>query len=245
MTWNWASNPRWRAAAELSNLEKDMLDLNQFSNKPDTWTWKHEKCGKYTSSSLSNLLVNAFVANKPLPEPTVINALILQKIGIFMWRMHKNKLPVRIELDNKGIDLHSVLCPVCDDCVECIQHAMISCKSAASVWDKLRRWWNLDKLPFEVYSDLIDCSMSHINSKTGTQIWQAVVWITAYFIWKNRNAKVFGNNASSIPKLLSDIQSKSFEWINDRGSNIDLDWHSWVNNPSACALNFKPKDGIG
>ncbi|XP_071694630.1 uncharacterized protein [Rutidosis leptorrhynchoides] len=162
-----------------------------------------------------------------------------------MWRVQTNRLPVRIELDNKGIDLNSVLCPVCNDDIESINHALVACKSAASLWEKVRLWWGIDNLQITSYSDLALCSSPHIRDNLGSQIWQAVIWVTTYYIWKNRNALVFGNNASSIPCLFSDIQSKSYEWINCRGKNIELEWLTWISNPKSCSFNLKSKDGIG
>ncbi|XP_071686909.1 uncharacterized protein [Rutidosis leptorrhynchoides] len=177
ITWEWTSQPRWRAADDLENLEKLLNVIPPACGKPDTWTWKHEKHGKYSSASLAAVLTNAFLANKPLPEPTLLNKLIPQKIGIFMWRVQKNRLPVRIELDNKGIDLNSVLCPVCNDDIESINHALVACKSAASMWEKVRLWWGFDNLPITSYSDLALCPSPHIRDNLGSQIWQAVIWV--------------------------------------------------------------------
>ncbi|XP_071688022.1 uncharacterized protein [Rutidosis leptorrhynchoides] len=146
--------PRWRSSTDLENLEQDLRSLPLPSNNPDTWTWKHEKNGKYSSSSLAKMSTDARMVNIPLPDPTLLNTLIPQKVGIFMWRVQKNRLPVRIELDNKGIDLHTVLCPFCNNEPESIQHALFSCKTAADIWEKVRLWWRLDKLPFVSYSDL-------------------------------------------------------------------------------------------
>ncbi|GJR89688.1 hypothetical protein Tco_0213699 [Tanacetum coccineum] len=44
-------------------------------------------------------------------------------------------------------------------------------------------------------------------------VWQAVIWSTSYFIWKERNARVFGNKISSTNKIVQDIQLRSYEWI--------------------------------
>ncbi|GJW06909.1 hypothetical protein Tco_1569332 [Tanacetum coccineum] len=47
-------------------------------------------------------------------------------------------------------------------------------------------------------------------------MWQAVLWISGYFIWKERNMRVFKGKASSLNKIVQDIQLKSFEWISRR-----------------------------
>nr|GEU38325.1 myosin heavy chain-related protein [Tanacetum cinerariifolium] len=40
------------------------------------------------------------------------------KVNIFMWRLKLNKLPTLANLVQKGIDINSLLCPICDNYVE-------------------------------------------------------------------------------------------------------------------------------
>ena len=66
-----------------------------------------------------------------------------------------------------------------------------------------------------------------------SRVWQAVIWTTGYFIWKERNARVFGNKISSTNKIVQDIQLKSFEWIVRRSNNFkSLDWQQWLRDPT-------------
>ncbi|GKD48623.1 hypothetical protein Tco_1277599 [Tanacetum coccineum] len=39
--------------------------------------------------------------------------------------MVRGRLPIRVEFDRKGIDLHSVLCPMCDNACESIDHGIV------------------------------------------------------------------------------------------------------------------------
>ncbi|GJZ87639.1 RNA-directed DNA polymerase, eukaryota, reverse transcriptase zinc-binding domain protein, partial [Tanacetum coccineum] len=62
------------------------------------------------------------------------------KVNIFVWRALKGRLPVREELDKRGIDLDSVLSPICTNAVESCAHSLVTCDLAMSVWDKIFRW---------------------------------------------------------------------------------------------------------
>ncbi|GJV63861.1 reverse transcriptase domain, reverse transcriptase zinc-binding domain protein [Tanacetum coccineum] len=55
------------------------------------------------------------------------------KVNIFVWRALKGRLPVREELDKRGIDLDLVLCPCCTNAVESSAHSLIMCDLAMSV----------------------------------------------------------------------------------------------------------------
>ncbi|GJR34791.1 RNA-directed DNA polymerase, eukaryota, reverse transcriptase zinc-binding domain protein [Tanacetum coccineum] len=58
-----------------------------------------------------------------------------------MARALKGRLPVREELDKRGIDLDSILCPSCGDIVESCSHCLVMCNFAMSVWEKIFNWW--------------------------------------------------------------------------------------------------------
>nr|GEW31699.1 transposon TX1 [Tanacetum cinerariifolium] len=63
-------------------------------------------------------------------------------------------------------------------------------------------------------------------------MWQAMIWILGYFIWKERNARVFKGKASSLNKILQDIQLKSYEWIARRsGKKSGINWQQWLFDP--------------
>ncbi|GKC28788.1 RNA-directed DNA polymerase, eukaryota, partial [Tanacetum coccineum] len=66
------------------------------------------------------------------------------KVNVFLWRLSLNKLPSRVNLDRKCIDVGSVLCPICQDDVESVNHTFFSCEMAKVLWDLLARWWELD-----------------------------------------------------------------------------------------------------
>nr|GEZ69574.1 putative ribonuclease H protein At1g65750 family [Tanacetum cinerariifolium] len=66
-------------------------------------------------------------------------------------------------------------------------------QEAMSVWDSIFKWWKVGDV--NVYSiDEFFSSNGNINVPTFLScVWQAVIWSTGYFIWKERNARVFGN----------------------------------------------------
>nr|GEW51620.1 RNA-directed DNA polymerase, eukaryota [Tanacetum cinerariifolium] len=69
------------------------------------------------------------------------------KVNVFLWRLSLNKLPSRMNLDKKGIDVDLILCPICNDDVETFNHLFFSCDMAKDLWSLLVRWWELD-IPF-------------------------------------------------------------------------------------------------
>ncbi|GJY44701.1 RNA-directed DNA polymerase, eukaryota, reverse transcriptase zinc-binding domain protein [Tanacetum coccineum] len=69
------------------------------------------------------------------------------KINVFLWRLSINKLPSRVNLDLKGTDVGSLLCPICHVDVESVNHIFFSCEKAKALWYLFAKWWELD-IPF-------------------------------------------------------------------------------------------------
>nr|GEW86077.1 RNA-directed DNA polymerase, eukaryota, reverse transcriptase zinc-binding domain protein [Tanacetum cinerariifolium] len=54
------------------------------------------------------------------------------------------RLPSRVNLDQKGIDTGSTLCPICSDDIETSNHIFFNCGLAQDLWASLAKWWELD-----------------------------------------------------------------------------------------------------
>ncbi|XP_071704555.1 uncharacterized protein [Rutidosis leptorrhynchoides] len=164
-------------------------------------------------------------------QETFKNNLVLGKIEIFVWRALKKRLATRVDLDYRGIDLHSLRCPLCDDWLETIDHALFLCKHAFDIWERVYKWWGLGPVSnlsiYEAGRGKSNTPMSH----NGRLLWQALEWVCLYLIWKNRNLKVFANKSWSGPTTLMEIQLKSFEWITSRWKNSKIDWFQWISDP--------------
>ncbi|XP_071731845.1 uncharacterized protein [Rutidosis leptorrhynchoides] len=163
--------------------------------------------------------------NSSLGSETHRINLLPQKLEVFIWRAHRNRLPVRVELDKKGIDLDSVRCPVCDDVLETLDHVLLNCNFAQDVWIRLYRWWGLSfPSGINIQELLQGNEPSFSKSSMLRKIWQAVIWVGAYKIWKNRNNKLFKGTNWMASMLFQEIQVNSFEWIANRSKRTSLNW---------------------
>ncbi|PWA81137.1 Bet v I domain-containing protein [Artemisia annua] len=67
--------------------------------------------------------------------------------GVSVWGwMMLNKLPSRLNLHQRGIDVRLVLCPICQDDVESVNDIFYNCAVAKDLdlWDLLANSWDLD-----------------------------------------------------------------------------------------------------
>nr|GEV01653.1 RNA-directed DNA polymerase, eukaryota, reverse transcriptase zinc-binding domain protein [Tanacetum cinerariifolium] len=173
---------------QLQNLSH-LLSSVVLSSSCDRWSWtlngnvvfsvksvreEMDKCHMVTSSSSTRW-------SKRLPI----------KLNVFMWRMLLDKLPTRINLTNKGLDIPSVLYPNCEGEVESRNHVFFGCPMANDLFRLLGRWWNipiptlLDPISWETWFNSI-----RLNSlqRLGLEASFSSLW---WHIWKYRNVVLF------------------------------------------------------
>ncbi|GKD26040.1 RNA-directed DNA polymerase, eukaryota, reverse transcriptase zinc-binding domain protein, partial [Tanacetum coccineum] len=198
----------------------------------DKWRWVLSEDGEFTVKELARLVEEKILHLENGGHETLWNRLVPKKVNIFAWMALKGRLPVRVELDKRGIDLDSVLCPCCNDIVETCAHCLVTCDLAMSVWVKVFNSWRVGSVNAFSIDELFSSNGS-VNVPTFlARVWQAVIWTSGYFIWKERNARVFGKKVSSTNKIVQDIQLKSYEWIMRRSNKYkELDWQQWLWDP--------------
>ncbi|XP_071740236.1 uncharacterized protein [Rutidosis leptorrhynchoides] len=163
---------------------------------------------------------------------TLQNRLVPKKVEVFILRVRKGRIPVRMELDKNGIDLHLVRCPLCDDGIESVVHCLYGCNKVSDVWNKVFEWWGLKGSTIVNLEELLLGNSSQVNSVEGKNIWQAMIWSCVYLMWKNRNHAIFNNVSWNPPVALSEIQVKSYEWIAKRIKGKSINWYNWLHCPN-------------
>nr|GEZ12964.1 RNA-directed DNA polymerase, eukaryota [Tanacetum cinerariifolium] len=75
------------------------------------------------------------------------------KINVFAWRVRLDKLPSRLNLSLRGVEISSIMCPLCNSSVETASHLFFTCHVACLIWKKVLRWWDLDENMIDSYDD--------------------------------------------------------------------------------------------
>ncbi|GJW87840.1 RNA-directed DNA polymerase, eukaryota, reverse transcriptase zinc-binding domain protein [Tanacetum coccineum] len=75
----------------------------------DRWKWAIGEDGKFTVKELSKLIEEKILVLDNGGHESLWNKLVPKKVNIFAWRALRGRLPVRVELDRRGVDLDSIL----------------------------------------------------------------------------------------------------------------------------------------
>ncbi|XP_071728774.1 uncharacterized protein [Rutidosis leptorrhynchoides] len=245
LDWQWCREPRGTNVDDIQELVRIINGVVLADSGRNKWKWVFSGDGKYNTKILADKIDDKLYGGNSYDSETDRNRLLPQSIGIFVWRAKRRLLPVIIELENRGINLHSVRCPMCDEDVETLDHALVLCKFSQVVWENIFRWWGLAPFSSTCVADLFNGAGQNIRRHLGKSLWQAVEWVTGYLLWKNRNQKVYHNNSRSTATLVNDIQVKSYEWISKRAKKYNLQWHQWLINPSSFGSMDQNRTGIG
>ncbi|GKA74058.1 reverse transcriptase domain, reverse transcriptase zinc-binding domain protein [Tanacetum coccineum] len=237
--WEWVREIRGRGCKEFDDLMNLLQNVVIHNDCRDQWKWKLREDGVFTVKDLTKLVEERTLRIENGGQETLWNKWVPKKVNIFVWRVLKGRIPVREELDKRGIDLDTTLCPCCDSVVESCVHSLVFFSFAMSVWEKIFSLWKLGSVNAFSIGEIFAANGNVVIPNYSSHLWQAVIWTTGYFIWKMRNERVFKGKVSSVTKIVQDIQIKSFEWINRRSRNSSvIDWQQWIREPSKCKLQY-------
>nr|GEV05024.1 RNA-directed DNA polymerase, eukaryota, reverse transcriptase zinc-binding domain protein [Tanacetum cinerariifolium] len=120
---------------DISNMEIDDLV------ESDTCVWSLSN-----DDSFSVNLVRKHIDEHSLPSLfpcTRWYKMIPKKVNVFMWRMLLDRLPNRLNLSSRGLDIDSISCMVCNGHVESNDHIFFTCDAAVAIWNLVRSWIDL------------------------------------------------------------------------------------------------------
>ncbi|GKC23809.1 RNA-directed DNA polymerase, eukaryota, reverse transcriptase zinc-binding domain protein [Tanacetum coccineum] len=126
-----------RGGAEMSQFVALQAALGNISltNQCDSWKWSINGSGSFFVASVRSLVDHHTLDMDQ--EVTRWNGFIPIKVNVFLWRLKLNKLPSRVNRDRKGIELDSILCPICHGDVETVNHIFFNCDMAKDLWSLL------------------------------------------------------------------------------------------------------------
>ncbi|KAJ0599091.1 putative RNA-directed DNA polymerase [Helianthus annuus] len=224
-SWKWKKPPcsneelaEWLA---LCSLLRDI----SLSGELDKWWWDGEESGEFSIKSAKCLLD---------PECDTSDRFIWDwcswlplKCNVFAWRAEMERLPTRLELAKRNIQVADISCPLCATGDETAAHLFTACCFAAEVWSKVSRWCKVPYLVAFSFKDIIQAHL-HCGLKGKEQLmYQGIVIVTCWLIWKARNELVFSGKPPKAEDVFCSIKSVSYLWFKYRSKCIDISWERW------------------
>ncbi|GJT02692.1 RNA-directed DNA polymerase, eukaryota, reverse transcriptase zinc-binding domain protein [Tanacetum coccineum] len=153
LTWSFRRAPR-------SGVEQDQLtDLTTYVEgvvlgvTPDRWYWTLDGSGEFSVASARKV-----IDDNRFPEVSTqtrwIKAVPI-KVNIHAWKVRMDCLPTRLNISRRGIDIPSILCPVCGSVTESSSHLFFDCLVAKDNFRKICRWWEVDFMEVHTFDEWV------------------------------------------------------------------------------------------
>ncbi|GJX02527.1 RNA-directed DNA polymerase, eukaryota [Tanacetum coccineum] len=86
----------------------------------DRWFWSLDGSGDFSVKSVRNFIDDSLLPKLDVPTRWV--KLVPIKVNILAWRLRMDRLPTRLNLSSRGLEITSLSCPLCNEVAESTSH---------------------------------------------------------------------------------------------------------------------------
>ncbi|GJV64834.1 RNA-directed DNA polymerase, eukaryota [Tanacetum coccineum] len=199
-----------RGGVESQQLEhlRVLLKLVLLSSADDRWVWELNGEGIFNVKDARQFLDDFFLPKAPVATRWIKSIPI--KVNIFAWKLHLDRLPTRVNLAHRGVQVLSSSCPVCNMVQEDVPHLFFLCDVARDVSRLICRWWNVSWSPVGSYLNWLSWFNSIRLGSNVKDLLEGGFYIAWWSLWSFRNQLLFSNNSPRRNVLFDDIVTRSF-----------------------------------
>ncbi|XP_022020079.1 uncharacterized protein LOC110920155 [Helianthus annuus] len=215
-----------QSASEVRDQQLLQQLLNQVQLNPtkDRWEWVLNASGNFTVRSVKGWLQ---VQHREVPEQVFVwNNWTPKKVGVVGWRALVDRLPTKVAISIRGIQLQSTCCVFCNDFPETCEHIFTSCQFAQTVWFIITQWCKIPNAFIFSLKDLLEYHNLQGSAKKKKALY-AVSLVYLWSVWRMRNNMVFNQGQVSVQKVVEEIKNMSFLWVKNRSKEVGLTWEAW------------------
>ena len=136
------------------------------------------------------------------PSRSIWNPIVPPKLGFFAWEASWGKVLTLDQLKRRGIPIVN-RCFLCEEHEETIDHLLIHCSRAKSLWDLLLAITEVNWVFPRTVRQLLLAWQSARVGKKRKRVWMAAPLCLFWTLWLERNRVVFENEALSVHRMKS------------------------------------------
>ena len=233
--WEW--DFKWRRQLFDDEMEmavkflQDLEDISIHPDREDKWIWKEDASGVYSAGSEYKKLMSAQTdENQDGVFTELWKVKAPSKAVFFAWRLLRDRLPTKMNLRRRNVEINDPTCPFCKYKDEDATHLFFSCNKIMSLWWESVSWTNtLGPFPQIPRMHFLQHVVWNQNGSS-SQIWKCW-WISlTWSIWQHRNNIVFEGDSFNGSKILEDAVFLCWTWQKNLNKDFDVSFHHWSNN---------------
>ncbi|GJY44703.1 zf-CCHC domain-containing protein [Tanacetum coccineum] len=224
-SWNWSrTNLGVRNLAYLRDMLNEIGQLNSNVNE-DTCTWSLGHNGTFTVKDARYRIEQNILPT--LAHATTWDKSIPRKVNVFMWRLSLDRLPHRLNLSSRGMDIPAISCPSCNANVESANHVFFECDIATDMWKLVFRWCDIPLFQASSWDSFNDWIISWHASKEKKHRFYVITTSVLWWLWRYRNSVTFNSQPLRKSDLFDNVRFSSFSWLHNR-DHMKLSWNDWL-----------------
>lgn len=131
--------------------------------------------------------------------------------SVFLWMAIKGRLKTQ-DMLSKWFNIQDMKCPFCSQCKDSHSHLLFNCYYTKRLWERLKVFWERLKVMSNldgVSNNWAEVISNIVNRPARNTIWSVVQRLVleavVYFIWQDRNSRLFGGYGRNEEDLLNVI----------------------------------------
>nr|GEV01165.1 RNA-directed DNA polymerase, eukaryota, reverse transcriptase zinc-binding domain protein [Tanacetum cinerariifolium] len=232
LEYSFRRNPRGGVEQVQFNRLQEKVEGCVLINMNDRWVWSLEGSGVFLVASVRKLIDDALLPGVNT-KTRWIKAVPI-KINVHAWKVKLDCLPTRLNISRRGMNIESILCPMCGKAVESSRHLFFTCRLTSEIMSKISRLWDIGYMEITSYEEWLDWITNLRMSLKHKRIFEGICYVLWWYIW-SRNKGIFGRESPPKASILDDVVSHSFYWCRSR-CKASFSWIEWLKNPHLISL---------
>ncbi|GJZ63258.1 RNA-directed DNA polymerase, eukaryota, reverse transcriptase zinc-binding domain protein [Tanacetum coccineum] len=206
----------------------DLVNVVTLVPASDRYVWSLESSGEFSVASIRKVIDDNRLPN--VSSMTRWVKFVPIKVNVLAWKVKLDALPTRLNISRRGMDIESILCPICGCGVESSSHLFFKCSLVRQINRKISLWWDVTYIDINSYEEWLNWMVSLRFSVKLKELFEGVFYVSWWCIWSYRNKLLFETKAPSKAMLFDDVVSSSYHWCRFR-CKASFSRDVWLKNP--------------
>ncbi|GJT13925.1 RNA-directed DNA polymerase, eukaryota, reverse transcriptase zinc-binding domain protein [Tanacetum coccineum] len=212
---------------QLDNLSR-LVSTITLSSAVDRYVWSLENSGEFSVKSIRQVIdANCFPV---IHSATRWVKSVPLKVNIMAWKIKMDGLPTRMNISRRGIEIDSIVCPICNSGAESSCHIFFQCNLVRQLARKISSWWNVDYVDVSSYEEWYTWLVSLRLQANLKAVFEGIFYCLWWSVWMFRNKILFEKDTPSQARIFDNIVSNSYYWCKFRCKAL-FKWIDWLKNP--------------
>ncbi|GJS11365.1 RNA-directed DNA polymerase, eukaryota [Tanacetum coccineum] len=138
--WTWDWSRQILGGHNLASFTNLLLEIGnvQVGSSSDSYIWEISNDGHFSVGSTRRHIDGCSLPS--MAPSTRWHKMLPRNVNLFMWRLILDRLPHRLNLSLRGMEIQDITCPICVGNVESNDNIFFSYDTIVQVWHRVRIW---------------------------------------------------------------------------------------------------------